>query len=407
VEVPTLQVTEVIESLYKDLQKRAKIKGFRPGRIPRDILERHYRDYVKEKAISYLINETYPKAISQESIEPIAPPLIDAGEFAPERPFGYSAVVEVRPRIEIKGYKGLKLKGQREEVTLEEVEGELERIRGLHSQVRQVEGRDRVGEGDVVLLDFQGLLGTRPIREGKAENYLLEVGSGTMVPGFEEGLIGKKTGVEKEIKVAIPPDHPRKDLADKEVTFRVKVKEIKQRVLPPLDDEFARDVGDYKNLKDLREKIRRDLQRAKERKFKEELRHEVITQLLQENPLEVPSYLVQRRKQELLQEVKFRLAAQQRGLLPEEERELQEEYLKVAEREVKASFLLEEIALQNGIEVAEGELEDRLKEMARAYNRTLEELKQDSSLLAVLRQSLQREKVLDLLIAEAEIEYEV
>lgn len=404
VEVPPPQVKEVVESLYRDLRKRAKIKGFRRGKIPRDILERYYGDYVKEKTISHLINETYPKAISQESIEPIAPPLIDAGDFAPERPFSYSAVVEVRPRIEIKGYKGLRLKGRREEVSSEEIDEELERIRVSHSQLKQVEGRDRVKKEDVVLLDFQGLLGTRPIREGKAENYLLEVGSETMVPGFEDGLIGKKKGVEDEIKLAIPPDHPRKDLAGKEATFLVTVKEIRQRVLPPLNDEFARDVGDYKDLKELKAKIKQDLQGAKERKFKEELGQEVIDQLLQKNTLEVPSSLVQRRTQELLQDLKFKLAAQQRDLPAEEEGVLRKEYLKVAEREVKASIMLEEIARQDAIEVTEEEVEERLKEMARAYNKTLQDLKQDSSLVAILRRSLQREKVLDRLIAEAEIE---
>ncbi len=403
VEVPPPQVEEVVESLYRDLQKRVKVRGFRPGRIPRDVLERYYGDYVKEKAVSYLINDTYPKAISQESIEPIAPPLIDAGEFVPERPFNYSAVVEVRPRVEVRNYKGLKLKGRREEVTPEEVEEALTRIRELHSQVKPVEGRDRVQKGDVALLDFQGLLGTRPIRDGKAENYLLEVGSGTMVPGFEEGLIGKRTGVENEITVVFPSDHPRKDLAGKEISFRVTVKEIRQKVFPPLNNEFARDVGEYKDLETLKEKVRKDLQEVKERRFKEELRREAIDQLLRTNPFEAPSYLVERRTQDLLQDLKMRMAAQQRDLPLQEERTLQGEYRKVAEREVKASLLIEEIAQQEGIEVTDGEIKERLQEMAQAYGRPLEDLRQDSSLVVVLRRSLQREKVLDFLITEAKI----
>jgi trigger factor len=405
VEIPPLQVQEVVESLYRDLQKNAKIKGFRPGRTPRDVLERHYGDYVKEKAISYLINETYPKAISQESIEPIAPPIIDTGDFVPERPFSYSAVVEVSPQIEVQGYKGLRLKGHKGEVSPDEVEEELERIRGLHSQLKQVEDRDRVEMGDFVLLDFQGFLGKRPIREGKAENYLLEVGSSSMVPGIEEGLIGKRAGGEETIKVLFPADHPRKELAGKEVTFRIKVKEIRKKVLPALDDEFARDIGDYKGLEELREKIKIDLQKAKEHRIKEDLRKDVIDQLLQKNPLEVPQYLVQRRSKELLQDLKLRLTAQKRELLPEEERRVHEEYLSMAEREVKASMLLEQIALQEGIEVAEGELEEKTKEMARALGRTSEELKRNASLLAVFRRSLQREKVLDFLVSEAEIEW--
>jgi trigger factor len=308
VEIPPPQVQEAVDALYRDLNKRVRIKGFRPGKTPREVLERHYGDYVKEQVISNLVKETYPQAISQESIEPIAPPTIDTGALALERPFTYSAVVEVRPRIEVTGYKGLRLKGRKEKVTPKEVTEELERLRMMHSQLEPVGGRDRVQKGDVVLLDFQGFLGQRPIKDGKAENYLLEVGAGTMVPGFEEGLIEKKAGTKEEIRVAFPSDHPRKDLAGKEVTFKVAVKEIRQRILPALDDEFAKDVGQYKDLEELKERIKTDLQKAKEYRLKEELRQHVIEQLLQANPVEISSYLVERRTDELLHDLKLRMA---------------------------------------------------------------------------------------------------
>jgi trigger factor len=405
VEVPPLQVKETVESLYQDLNKRIRIKGFRPGRTPRDVLERRYGDYIREQAISHLINETYPQAISQQSLEPIAPPTIDTGDLTLEGPFTYSAVVEVRPHIEVTGYKGLRLKGKKEKVTPKEVSGELERLRMMHSQLETVAGRDRVQQGDVVLVDFQGLLDTRPIRDGKAENYLLEVGSGTMVPGFEEGLIGKKQGAVEEIQVVFPDDHPRKDLAAKEVTFQVKIKEIRQRVLPPLDDEFAKDLGDYEDLDTLKERIQKDLEGAKEHRLTEELRQAVIDQLLQANPVEIPSYLVQRRTDELLQDLKLRMAAQHRELPPEEEQKAQGEYQKVAEREVRAFLLLEEISRQESIEANSEEIQERLVRMAHAYQRPLEELRQNTSLMAAVQRAVEREKVLDFIIAEAEVTY--
>ena len=405
VEVPPPQVKEAVESLYRDLNKRVKIKGFRPGRIPRDVLERHYGDYVKEQAISHLINKTYPQAISQESLEPIAPPTIDTGDLNMESPFTYSAVVEVRPIIEVTGYKGLRLKGKKEKVTSKEVQGELERLRMMHSQLEPVTGRDQVQKGDMVLLDFQGLLDGRPIRDGKAENHSLEVGSGSMVPGFEEGLIGKKAGAADEIKVAFPNDHPRQDLAGKEVIFQVTVKEIRQRMLPSLDDEFAKDVGDYQDLDALKDRLQKDLEGAKEHKLTEELREAAIDQLLQANPIEIPSYLVERRTDELLQDLKLRMAAQKQELPPEEERKAQGEYQKVAEREVKTSLLLEEIGRQESIEAQPEEVEDRLQKMASVYQRPLEELHQNSSLKAAVQRALEREKVLDFIIAEAEVKY--
>jgi trigger factor len=405
VEVPPPQVKEAVESLYRDLNKRVKIKGFRPGRTPREVLERHYGDYVKEQAISHLINETYPQAISQESLEPIAPPTIDTGDLTVESPFTYSAVVEVRPRIEVTGYKGLRLKGKKEKVTPKEVQGELERLRMMHSRLEPVGGRDRVQKGDVVLMDFQGLLDARPIRDGKAENYSLEVGSGSMVPGFEEELIGKNIGAQEEITVVFPDDHPRKDLAGKEVTFQVTVKEIRQRILPSLDDDFAKDVGDYQDLDALKERIKTDLEGVKEHRFTEELRQTVIEQLLQANPVEIPSYLVERRTDELLQDLKLRMAAQKQEFPPEEERKARGEYQKVAEREVRASFLLEEIGRQESIEPRPEEVEERLQKMASVYQRPLEELRQNPSLVAAVQQTLEREKVLDYIIAEADVKY--
>ena len=405
VEIPPPEVQEAVDALYRDLNKKVRIKGFRPGKTPRDVLERHYGDYIKEQAISNLIKETYAKAISQESIEPIAPPTIDTGDLTPEGPFTYSAVVEVRPRIEVKGYKGMRLKGNKEEVAAQEISGELERLRMMHAQLKQVEGRDRVQKGDVVLLDFQGLLNQRPIRDGKAENYLLEVGSGTMVAGFEEGLIEKKAGAEEELTVGFPADHPRKDLAGKEVTFKVTIKEIRQRILPVLDDELAKDVGAYKDLEELKERIKTDLQKAKEYKLKEELRQAAIDQLLQANPVEISSYLVERRTDELLQDLKLRMAGQQQDLPLEEESRMRAEYEKIAEREIRASFLLEEIGQQESIEVTTEEMEARLQEMARLYQRPPEELQQNTSLVATVRRGLGREKILDFVIAKAEIKY--
>jgi trigger factor len=404
VEVPPPQVKEAVESLYRDLNKRVKVKGFRPGKTPRDVLEKHYGAYIKEQAISHLINKTYPQAVSQEALKPIAPPSIDTGDLTVESPFTYSAVVEVKPEIsEVTGYKGLRLKGKKEKVTAKEVRAELERFRGMYAQLEPVTERDRVQKGDTVLVDLDGFLGTRPIRDGKTENSLVEVGSGSMVPGLEEGLIGKQAGTQEEITVAFPDDHPRKDLAGKEVNFRVTIKEIRQRVLPQLDDEFAKDVGEYRDLDELKEKIKTDLEAAAEHRLKEELRQTAIDQLLQANPVEIPDYLIDQRTTELLQDLKVRMAAQRRGLLPEEEDKTRAEHRKIAEREIRASLLLEEISRQESIEVRPEEVQERLEEMARAYQRPLEELRQNPSLEAAVQRSLQREKVLDFIIAEAHI----
>ena len=168
----------------------------------------------------------------------------------------YTAVVELLPEIEVKDYKGLKLKGQKTAVTAGDIKNELERLRTVYSQLKTAEGRATVQEGDVLLLDFQGFFDKKPIRDGKVEDYTLEVGSDAMVPGFEAALVGKTPGVEHEIHVTMPTDHPRKDLAGKNIEFLVTIKEIKEKILPALDDEFAKDVGNYNDLKELKKKIK-------------------------------------------------------------------------------------------------------------------------------------------------------
>ena len=406
VEIPRPQVRKVVDSLYRDLQKRVKIRGFRPGKTPRNVLERYYGDYVREKATSQLIGETYAKAISRESLDPVAPPIIDTGELRPEKAFSYTAVVEVTPAIEVREYKGLKLQGRKPEVSSGDIGAELKRLREVYSQLRSVQRRRTVRKGDVLLLDFQGFLEKRPIRDGKAENYTLEVGSGAMVPGFEEALIGKKTGVEHELRVTLPVEHQRQDLAGKEVTFVVTVKEIREKVLPALDDEFAKDVGNYGNLDELKKKLQEDLQSAKERLAKEELKRAAIDKVVETNPIDLPSYLVERRTQEMMQDLKFRWQSERKKDLPlPQEQALQRQYQTVAERDVAASLLLEQIARQEAIEVTEEEVQQRLEQFARAYNRPLGDLKRDPAVSAAVRRSIERDKVLDFLIDQAEIRW--
>jgi trigger factor len=189
------------------------------------------------------------------------------------------------------------------------------------------------------------------------------------------------------------------------VTFQVTVKEIRQRILPALDNDFAKDVGDYQDLDALEDRIKKDLEGAKEHRLTEELREAAIDQLLQANPVEIPSYLVERRTDELLQDLKLRMASQKQELPPEDEGKARGEYQKVAEREVRTSFLLEEISRQESIAVSSEEVEERLQKMATVYQRPLEELRQNSSLKATVQRALEREKVLDFIVAEAEVKY--
>jgi len=261
VEIPIEQVTGEVESLYREVGKQAKIKGFRPGKIPRDILERYFKDYVKAEAIQKLIQETYPAALSEKDLHPVSPPVIDPGDLEKGKPFNYSATIEVKPEIKIDGYIGLNIEGKKESAKDEEVEGRLKGLQDLHAQLKTVTEPRAVRSGDHVLIDYTAMMDNKPSEEGKATDFNVEVGAGRFIPALEEKMIGLNPDEEKEIAVPFPEDYGYKKWAGKTVSFLVKVKEVKEKILPLLDDEFAKDLGDYSSLEDLKTKLKEGIEK--------------------------------------------------------------------------------------------------------------------------------------------------
>ena len=190
VEIPDDQVTKEVESFYQQVGKQAKIKGFRPGKIPRGILERHFKDYVKSEVIQKLIQETYPAALSEKGLHPVSPPVIDPGELESGKPFQYSATVEVKPEIKIEGYIGLNIEGKKESPKEEEVEERLKGLQNLHAQLRTVPEPRPIQSGDHVIIDYEARMDNKPLEEGKAVDFTVEVGSGRFIRALEEKLVG-------------------------------------------------------------------------------------------------------------------------------------------------------------------------------------------------------------------------
>jgi trigger factor len=213
VEIPEDQVTKEVESLYKDLGKKAKIKGFRPGKVPRDILERYFKDYIKAEVVQKLIQDTYPQALTEADLQPVSPPVIDPGEFESGKPFQYSAVIEVKPAIKLEGYTGLKIEGKKEVVKDEEVEERLKALQNLHANLKAISETRPIQTGDYVIIDYEASMGGKPLEGGKAIDFTVEVGSGQFIPALEEKLIGLKPEEEKEIEVSFPEDYGYKKWA--------------------------------------------------------------------------------------------------------------------------------------------------------------------------------------------------
>jgi len=410
VEIAEDQVTKEVDSFYSELRRKAKIKGFRPGKVPRNILERHFKDYVKAEVIQKLIENTYPAALSENNLHPVSNPMIDPGELESGKPFQYAATIEVKPDIKLEGYVGLNIEGRKEGTKDEEVEERLKNLQNLHAQLKTISEARSVQSGDFVILDYEARMGNKPLEEGKAIDFAVEVGSGRFIQEFEEKLIGLKPEEEKEIEISFAEDYGYKKWAGKTISFHVKIKEIKEKVLPSLDDEFAKDLGDYSSLEEFKLKLKAEIEKEKERALERQLKDQMVNQLLQANSFEIPDSLVEEQAKALASDTKLRLATQGVDLknLGVSEEKLQQDYQEMARKQVRTFLILEKIADQEGITVTDGETEDRLREISERTRQKFDVVKryyEKNELIPEVKAGIMSEKTLNFLLQKANINY--
>ncbi len=410
VEVPEDQVIREVDSFYGDLKKKAKIKGFRPGKVPRNILERHFKDYVKAEVLQKLIQDSYPAVLSENNLHPVSDPMIDPGELESGKPFQYSATIEVKPDIKLEGYVGLSIEGKKEGAKDEEVEERLKSLQDLHANLKTISEARPIRAGDYVILDYVGSMDNKPLEEGKGIDFTVEVGSGRFIPEFEEKLVGLKPEEEKEIEISFPEDYGYKKWAGKTVTFHVKIKEIKEKIPPLLDDEFAKDLGDYASLEELKLKLKSEIERQKELALERQLKDQMVDQLLQANSFEIPESLVEGQAKTLASDTKLRLAAQGMDIknVGVSEEKMVDDYRETAKKQVRTFLILEKIADQEGITVTDEEAENRLKEISERIHQKFDVVKryyEKNDLIPEIKAGIMSEKTLSFLLEKAHINY--
>jgi trigger factor len=410
VEIPEDQIAKEVDSFYKDLGKKAKIKGFRPGKVPRNILERYFKDYVKAEVVQKLIQDTYPQALSEKDLQPVSPPTIDPGEFEQGKPFQYSVVIEVKPDIKLEGYAGLKIEGKKEEVKDEEIGERLKALQNLHANLKAISESRPIQAGDYVIIDYEASLDGKSLEGGKAIDFTVEVGSGQFIPAFEEKLIGVKPEGESDIEVSFPEDYGYQKWAGKTISFHVKIKEIKEKILPTLDDEFAKDLGDYSSFEELKTKLRGEIEKEKELALDRQFKDQMVDQLLAANPFEVPQSLVEEQTKALVSDTKMRLAAQGLELknLGLTEEKLQGDYKTMAEKQVRTFLILEKIAGQEGISATDEEADDRLREISERMRQKFDVIKryyEKNGLLPEVKAGIIRDKTLNFLLEKANLNF--
>ena len=401
IEVPGEVVTKEIDSAYRKLSKKARIKGFRPGKVPRAILQRYYGDYVKDDVISTLVNDTYFKAISDKDIKPVSQPTIDNGTLEEGKAFEYSAIVEVKPDIHVKDYLGLRLRGKKAEVVGEDVEKGLRHLQNLHAQLVTIEERKKVREGDFIIIDYEGFSDGKPFEGSRGKDFMLQIGSGGFIRGFDDKLIGSERDDEKEVEITFPEDHPT--MAGKRAVFRVRIKEIKEKIVPKLDDEFAKDIGEYQNLEELKDKIREDLKREGEESTRRDLENQLIERLIDANPFDVPRSMIEGQIDFFVADTKIRLASQ--GLAFNDvgvgEGRLRKDFKEAAVKRVKGRLILEKISALEEISVKDEEVTERLREISLRTNQNVEKVRgyyQKGDRMEELKAKIVEEKTLDFLL---------
>ncbi|MFB7319241.1 trigger factor [Bacillus safensis] len=405
VEVDAETFNKALDDAFKKVVKQVSIPGFRKGKVPRGLFEQRFGvESLYQDALDILLPVEYPKAIDEAGIEPVDRPEIDVEKIEKGENLIFTAKVTVKPEVKLGDYKGLNVEKDDTAVTDEDVQEELKGMQNRQAEL-VVKEDGAIENGDTVVLDFEGFVDGEAFEGGKAENYSLEVGSGSFIPGFEEQLVGLEAGAEKDVEVTFPEEYHAEDLAGKPAVFKVKIHEIKAKELPALDDEFAKDVDEeVETLAELTEKTKKRLEEAKENEAEGKLREELVAKASENAEVDIPQAMVDTELDRMMKEFEQRLQMQGMNLelyfqfSGQDEDALKEQMKEDAAKRVKSNLTLEAIAAAENLQVSDEEVEEELSKMAEAYNMPIENIKQAIGSTEAMKEDLKVRKAIDFLV---------
>ncbi|RLQ98022.1 trigger factor [Falsibacillus albus] len=405
VEVDADTVKEGLDSAFKKVVKQVNVPGFRKGKMPRGMFEQRFGvESLYQDALDFILPEAYAKAVEETGIEPVDRPEIDVEQMEKGKELIFKATVTVKPEVKLGDYKGLEVEKMDTEVTDEDVDNELKTLQERQAEL-VVKEEAKAENGDTVVIDFEGFVDGEAFEGGKAENYSIELGSGTFIPGFEDQLVGAAAGEEKEVEVSFPEEYHAAELAGKPATFKVKVHEIKGKELPELDDEFAKDVDEeVETLAELKEKIKNRLVESKKSESEQALRDTLVEKATENSEVEIPQVMIDAEVDRMMQEFGQRLQMQGMNLemyfqfSGQDEEALRTQMKEDAEKRVRTNLTLEAIAKAENFEVADEEVEEEINKMAEMYNMSADNIKQALGNLEGLKTDLQIRKAVEFLV---------
>jgi trigger factor len=411
VEVPAAEVDKALDKAFAKVVKQINVPGFRKGKMPRPMFEKMYGvEALYQDALEIVINSTYPVALDEAGIDPIDYPQIDGTEsFAKGTDFTYVATVTVKPEPKLGEYKGLEVTKLSTEVTDEEVEAQITAELAKKAEL-EVKEEGAVEEGDTAVIDFEGFVGEEAFEGGKGEGYALEIGSGSFIPGFEEQLVGAKTGETKDVIVTFPEEYHAAELAGKEAKFVVTVHEIKAKVMPELNDEFAKEIDpEVETLDALRTKLKEAAVAQKEADAEGSLRDELVEKAAANAEVEIPEVMINTEIDRMVQEFGQRLQMQGMNLdlyfqfSGQDEAALRTQMTPDAESRVKVSLVLEAIAAAENVTVSEEDVNAEIEKMSAQFGMSADQIKAALGGTAVLENDIKTQKTVEILVENAKI----
>jgi trigger factor len=405
-ELPWTDVAPKLDKAYGALRRDVRVAGFRPGKVPRGILEKMYRHQVEDEVARDLVETSLGQAIHENQLQPVAPPTVDKLELKAGSPFKFSARVEVRSQVTPKDYSGIPLTRRAAKVTDEQIDAELEGYRRRLTEYKPVEGRTETTAGDVLLVEVSGRVGEHKLKHRTAAVDLDEEEGGPL-PGLAVRLRGIPIGPEPfEVKYAIPEDTRQKELAGQPVDLKVIVKEARSKQVPSLDDELAKDTGEADTLAGLRDKVRERLLESDRQRVRGEVAQQLVKELIKRNDFPIAPALVERHAQAMAARAKRQLVAAGLDAEAVDERRMIADFREGAEQEARGGILVQAIAEREGVSASDADVQKRIAELAAARNEAPKKIRADlerDNALPQLEYSIREQKTLDMLISQAKI----
>ena len=407
-EVPWVEVAARLDRAYDKLRREVRLKGFRPGKVPRQVVEKLYKHRVEDEVAREAVETAIGQAVTEKQIEPIAPPTIDKLELKQGEPLRFSARVEIRSQVTPKDYTGVRVARRPAKVSEEEVDKALVAYQRRFTEFKPVEGRETTASDDVLTVEVHGRVGEHKVKTRTIQVDLTDENAGGL-PGLAERLRGVPLGAQGlEIKYQVGADSPVKGLAGKDISLRVSIKEARSRKVPALDDELAKDTGEADTLSDLRDKVRVRLRETEDQRIKRDMERSLVEQIVKANPFDVAPSLIERYAEDLVYRTRAQLAMM--GLDVDgaafDQQALLKEVHGEAEQNARASILVHAIGEREGVEASEGDIQKRIAELASAHGESSKKLRAElehSGRIASIKSQIVYEKTVAMLLGQAKI----